>query len=182
MPRSSHAAIGERHATVRATIMKQADFTPFVRLKQHQVLAENTHELCRALWRQIRRNCNRMPIAAQQFARRRAGTDASQHFIFFCSHHFIPLKHRRQRRAILDPQSSIRDALHHFLPAKISSINLVTGVISLVSGSSASKYFPPSTTPFGRRNVILRHVDAPRVFRISRCADDSLEGALPFAR
>ena len=137
-------AVGKRHTAMGAAIMQKPDLAAGG-LEQDQILAEDAQKLGRIFRRQVRRDRHRMPVAPQQFPRRRAGTDFGHHFIFFSGQHFLLLlKHRRIDRAILDSQSSILDPLRHFLPAKTSSINLVTGVTSRVPSSSGSKYLPPS--------------------------------------
>src|SRR5437773_8774818 len=90
---------------MRTAIMQETDFA-LRGLKQHQILGEDANKLSRVVRRQIRRNSDRMPIAAQQLARRRSRTNARQHLIFFRSQHLWLLPNKSNRRndsAILYP-------------------------------------------------------------------------------
>src|SRR5688572_2497828 len=71
---------------MRTAIMQETQF-PLLALKQHQIFAEDPHEFDRILLRKILRDGDRLPVAAQQFPRRRSRTNARQHLIFFrCQH------------------------------------------------------------------------------------------------
>ncbi len=79
-------AVGERRAPVRAALRHQA-VAPFFVLEQRQVFAQDSDRLDRTFIRQIAGHRDRMPVAAQQLARRRAGPDLGQIGVFFPAQH-----------------------------------------------------------------------------------------------
>jgi hypothetical protein len=81
------SAVGKRSAAMGAAILQKPHFA-FSALEQHQVFAQNPYKLGRILSAYVRRDSNRMPIAAQQFSGRRTGANASEHFVFFSGQHF----------------------------------------------------------------------------------------------
>src|SRR5689334_1008782 len=135
------SAIAKRNTAVGAAVMQQTDLV-VGSAKQHQILAEDADEFRRRLGCQVRRNRHRVPITAQQFAGWSSRSDPSQYFVFFCGQLFALLFNGDCSALVPSSQSSIFD-LQLFRPARISSISLIAGLMSLVSGSSISKYFMP---------------------------------------
>src|SRR6266508_1369232 len=76
----------ERRAAVRAALAQQA--VPAGRLaKDDQLFAHDRDPLDRPLCGQVASNADRVPVATQQLAARRAGPNACQQLVFFFRQH-----------------------------------------------------------------------------------------------
>src|SRR5262249_55450518 len=73
-------AVGERCVAVRALLGDQAEPALAV-LEQNEVLAEQAHPLVPLVAFELGRCRDRMPVAAHQFAARRAGSDPGEQFV-----------------------------------------------------------------------------------------------------
>ncbi|EDT00997.1 hypothetical protein BamIOP4010DRAFT_5497 [Burkholderia ambifaria IOP40-10] len=73
-------AVQQRCTAMRATLLHE-QHAAVAGAREHQILAENPHAFRLAGFGQLRRITDRMPVATQQLAARRAGPHAGQQFV-----------------------------------------------------------------------------------------------------
>ena len=67
------------------TTIRESRYVVAVRPEEHEILAEDAHAF-RRLVVEFARGCDRLPVAPQQIAHGRAGTDTRQPHLFFFAH------------------------------------------------------------------------------------------------